>query len=310
MSDKKQLDNAVELADLVYAPLEAVAGANIRLSSNIVDFLANTGDLSTDSTGNAVVKLRTIQMLYEQLRSDSMDNSVADCIGLEIPLLSIYPLSSLKVAKTKVAFGAEIRSMSSTPDGLKIYTQVSSSQQRDGAVQPRISYEVELDSSPVSEGLARFVDLLNTQAIPKRIHSKPLDSSGKKLTGKELEDYERMMELKRTEAELVSQQNEVKELMRIQNNALELETGMNYLEYKEHLEHLQDDDDGKDEQPPEAYFIIEKYQPIIVDLEARLTDVRKQMVSDKVQSLDDDDDSDGDTSSMGGNSGDAFGDLR
>ena len=282
MSDKKsQVDNTVELMDLVYAPLEAVADANVRLSSNIVNFLASTGDLSTDSTGKSVVKLRTIQMLYEQLRSDSMDKSVADCIGLEIPLLSIYPLSSLKVSKTKVSFGAEIRGMEDTADGLKIYTQVSSPKQRDGAIQPRITYEVELDSAPISEGLARFVDILNTQAMPKVIYSKPIDSSGKKLTGKELEDYERTMELKNKEAELNSKLNEVKELMRTQNNALELETGMNFTEYEAHLKHLEEI--GTPIQPPESYTIIEKYRPIAIDLEAQLTEVRKQIVEDKVQ---------------------------
>lgn len=277
----EKINNAVELHDLVYAPLGAIADANIRLSSSIVDFLANTGDLSTDPSGEKVVKLRTIQMMYEQLRSDAMDNSVAECIGLEIPLLSIFPLSALKVSKTKVNFGAEIKSMNNTADGLKIFTHVSSANQRRGAVQPRITYEVELDSSTISEGLARFVDILNTQAMPKRLHSKPVDSTGKKLTGKELEDYERTMELNRRESELSAKLNEVRELIRIQNNALELETGMNYDEYKAHLEHRQETDTATE--LPEAYLNIEKYQPISADLEAQLSEVRMQLVENKVQ---------------------------
>ena len=283
MKDKKQMDNAIELHDLVYAPLGAIADANIRLSSSIVDFLANTGDLSTSLTGEKVVKLRTIQMMYEQLRNDALDNSVADCIGLEIPLLSIFPLSALKVSKTKVMFGAEIKSMKTGEDGLKIFTQVSSSNQRQGAAQPRISYEVELDSSIVSEGLARFVDILNTQAIPKRLYSKPVDGTGKKLTGKELEDYERMMGLKRKESDLNSKLNEVREMIRVQNNALQLETGMSYEEYKEHALHIGDIDAAE---LPDAYATIEKYQPVAAELEAQLSEVRIQLVENKVQGED------------------------
>jgi len=280
MPDKKQMDNAIELQDLVYAPLGAIADANIKLSSSIVDFLASTGDLTTDQAGEKVVKLRTIQMMYEQIRNDSMNNTVADSIGLEIPLLSIYPLSALKVSKTKVSFGAEIRSMQDTGDGLKIYTQVSSSNQRKGAAQPLINYEVELDSSTISEGLARFVDILNTQAIPKLLNSKPVDNTGRKLTGQELDDYEQAMELSRRESELNSKIAEVRELIRTQNNILERDTGMNFDEYTEHLEHLRES--GTPMEEPDAYTQIKKFQPISVDLDAELIGVRTQMVKKKV----------------------------
>jgi len=91
---KPRAESAVELRDLVYAPLGAVAEANIRLSSHIVDFLASTGDMNTDASGRPVVRLRTIQMMYEQLGSDALDNTVADSIGLTIPLLSVYPLNA------------------------------------------------------------------------------------------------------------------------------------------------------------------------------------------------------------------------
>jgi hypothetical protein len=268
MSDKKQTNNAIELKDLVYAPIGAIADANIRLSSSIVDFLASTGDISTDDSGEKTVKLRTIQMMYEQLRSDSMDNTVADSIGLEIPLLSIYPLSALKVSKTKVSFGAEIQSMQGKGDELKIYTQVSSSNQREGAMLPRISYEIELDSSPVSEGLARFVDILNSQAMPKLLHSMPVDNKGNKLTGDALKEYESTMALKKEEAELDAKLAEVKEQIRIQNNALELETGMNYDEYKTHME------EAKETKPPEVYNQINKLQSISSELETKLNELR------------------------------------
>ena len=280
MDRKKHLDNAVELKDLVYAPLGAISDANIRLSSNIVDFLASTGDMDIDSSGKPVVNLRTIQMVYDQLRSDAMDNTVADRIGLEIPLLSIYPLSSLKVSKTKIAFDAEIKGMKAVEGDLKIYTQVSSRRQRQGSGQARFSYKVELDSTPIPEGLARFIDTLNTQAIPKRIHSKPVDDSGNKLTGRELEEYERQIQLKEQEAELTSKLEEIREMIRIKNNALNLETGMDFEEYQAHLDHL--GSTGEEIHPPETYTSIVKYQEISADLESQLDELRREMVMNKV----------------------------
>lgn len=275
---RKQADSAVELRDLVYAPLGAVADANIRLSSNIVDFLASTGDLNTDSSGRPVVRLRTLQMMYEQLGSDVLDNAVTDSIGLEIPLLSIYPLSSLKVSKTKVSFGAEIRSMTETKDGLKVFTQASSANQRDGSVQACISYEVEMDSVPISEGLARFVDILNTQAIPRRIHSNPVDSSGRRLTGRELELYNKMIELRERENQLTLRLNEMRELTRIENGRLEMEAGMNFDEYREHLEHLRNSTD-EDVTPLEPFVLIEEYMAISSEIETQIADVRRDIVA-------------------------------
>lgn len=280
MDKKAQMDNTVELKDLVYAPLQAISAANIRLSAGIVDFLASTGDLGKDSSGKPVVQLRTIQMLYEQLRTDAMDNTVADSIGLEVPLLSIYPLSSLKVSKSKVCFNAEIRSLNFVDGEVKVYTQVCSGNEREGSNQARVSYEVELDSAPISEGLARFIDTLNTQAIPKLISSKPVDNTGKRLTGKELEEYERLKAFKAKENELTAKLNEVKEMIRSKNNALKLETGMSYEEYSDHLETV--DTNGEETVQPEAYAAITEYQQISAGLETQLNELKREMVIAKV----------------------------
>jgi len=270
----------VELKDLVYAPLGAVADANIRLSANIVDFLANTGDLTADATGNPMVRLRTIQMLYDQLRSDAMENTVADSIGLEIPLLSVYPLSALKVSKTKVSFGAEIVSMRETKEGLSICTQVSSKNQRQHKGNAQITYEIELNSTPISEGLARFVDTLNTQAIPRRIHSKPVDSSGRRLTGRELEEYRHFMALKEREEGLLSRINDLRESIRVQNSTLAMETGMNFDEYTAHCVHL--NAQGAAEEVPEVYTQIGNLRTVVADLEAQLNTLRQEIIAVKI----------------------------
>ncbi|MCL2187576.1 MAG: DUF2589 domain-containing protein [Defluviitaleaceae bacterium] len=281
----RNTDNSIELHDLVYAPLGAVAEANIRLSSNIVNFLASTGDLTVDASGKSVVRLRTIQMMYEQLGSDAMDNKVADSIGLEIPLLSIFPLSALKVAKTKVKFNAEILGMKQTTNGLAVITQASSGNRRNGMSQPNIQYEVEMESAPISEGLARFVDTLNTNAMPKRLHSTPVDESGKKLTGRERGEYEKNVALTEREARLTIKINDLRESMRKHNNTLEMETGASFDELTEHYKHLRET--GEKPQIPEAYEQVQSLREITAELEAQLSEVRQEILSNKLGSLQD-----------------------
>jgi len=291
MEKRGNKHNAVELRDLVYAPLHAVSEANMRLSSNIVDFLASTGDLSTDNAGNPTVHLHTMQMQYQQLRNDAEENTVAERIGLEIPLLSIYPLSSLKVSKTKVAFDVEVKGMKSVGDAVKIYTQVCSKKQRDNANHGRFSFEVELESVPVSEGLARFVDTLNAQSTPKRLHTKPLDESGNVLTGKELADYNQRMELIEREKELNEKLNEIREMIRGKNNALISKTGMSYDEYIEHLKFSETE--AEDEEVAELCGAIVEYREIENDLEAQLDEIKKEKIAQQFR----DEQADGDKQS-------------
>jgi len=270
-------NNAVELKELVYAPLHAVSEANMRLSSNIVDFLASTGDMDADSAGNPTVHLHTIQMQYQQLRNDADENTVAERIGLEIPLLSIYPLSSLKVSKTKVSFDVEVKNMITVDDSVKIYTQVCAKKQRQNANHARFSFEMELESVPVSEGLARFVDTLNAQATPKRIYTKPLDESGNVLTGKGLEDYNRRMELIEREKELNSKLDEIKEMIRGKNNLLNAKVGMGYDEYIENRSYS--GEEPEDEEVTDLCASIKEYKEISGDLEVQLDELEKEKIA-------------------------------
>lgn len=273
MEKKKQTGGAVELKELVYAPLSAISAANIRLSSNIVDFLATTGDMGADQNGKPVVQLGTIQMQYEKLRNDADEGTVADYIGLEVPLLSIYPISTLKVSKTKVSFDTEIQDVEMSDDGAKIYTRVCSKKQRDGANAAKISYEVELESVSVPEGLARFIDTLNSQVIPKLLTSKPLDGSGKKLVGKDLDNYNHKRSLKDREAGLTARMNEIGEMIRAKNNAIKLETGMDYDDYLEHI------NGSKDEATPalkELCASVEELRKMSAELNSKLERVRQR----------------------------------
>jgi DNA-directed RNA polymerase sigma subunit (sigma70/sigma32) len=64
--------------------------------------------------------------------------------------------------------------------------------------------------------------------------------------------------------------------VRVHNNSLELETGMGFDEYTEHIAHT-----GSDE-APEAYVQIKNLRETISDLEAQLTDVRAEILTNKL----------------------------
>lgn len=221
----------VELRDIVYAPLSAVSFANIQLSSNIVDFLSATGDASTDQLGKTTVSLRTIQMLYESVKNDANDNAVADSISLELPLLSIFPLSTLKVSRSKISFSTQVRDVQSVEGRPKILAQLAGGDAKRTGNTPKINFEVELEGVPVAEGLARFVDTLNANAVPKQLARRPLDERGNKLTGAELRRYERHVETGRKERRMRAHLAETDEMIRVKNNELKLETGMEYEEF-------------------------------------------------------------------------------
>jgi hypothetical protein len=279
---QRKIESVANLKDLVYAPLGAVAEANIRLSSSIADFIASTGDVIADGSGGEIIQLRKIMMAYDQLRSDSMDNTVAESIGLEVPLLSIYPLSTLQVSKTKVSFGTEVQGMRNDADGVNILARVSATNQRADSSQSFIKYEIELESNSVAEGLARFVDILNTQSIPRRLHSRPLDDSGKRLTGSALEEHKRHTELAERESVLNSQLAEVREAVRLDNSTLEVQTGMNFEEYSLHIAHLRESGDESDINEPEAFIRISEKQDTITVLEEQLAAVRRELLETKL----------------------------
>lgn len=220
----------IELRDVVYAPLHAISYANIQLSSDIVKFLAATGDPNTDALGKTTINLRTVQMMYEQVVNDANDNTVSDSISLEVPLLSIYPLSTLKISKSKVSFSAEVREVQTINGHPRIMAELAGSSPQRAGNCPGIHFEVELEGVPAAEGLARFVDTLNSNAVPKQLSRRPLDEKGNKLTGADLQRYEQQMENTRKQRRMQAHLAEADEMIRLKNSELKALTGLDYEE--------------------------------------------------------------------------------
>jgi hypothetical protein len=274
------INNSVELKNIVYTPLEAVAQANIGLNAHITKLIQSASDEQTDSNGKNVMKLKTIQLSYDKIRTESVGSEVhtyADNIGVEIPLLSIFAINSLKVTKSKVNFSAEICGFSGENGEIKAYAQVCSPNMRDGDNQARINYEIELTSEPITEGLARFVDMIGSQAMPKVHSTTPLDSNGRRLIGDEKEQFEHRRRLERREQRLTSRLQELTELIRMKNSALKLETGLEFDEYDEQTKNSSD----KEAPKSDNYADIVKYKAIVAEIESDL----KRVHDKKLESL-------------------------
>ena len=281
--DKEEnAQSQLPLRELVYAPLQAVAQANIRLSANIVEFLTATGDPYTDSMGKSAINLRTIQMLYDQMRSDGQDNTVTDCISLEIPLLSIYPLSTMKISKSRVAFDTAVRDVQVIDGELRIMAEVTGAKTSEQNHTPKISFEIELEGVPPSEGLARFVDVLNTNAVPKHISRKPLDPMGNKLTGSDLEAYQLEMEDLSKEKRMQAHLSEAEEMIRVKNGELRIATGMEYTEFTATVRSA-----DPDENVAEIVTTIEDYRDIKQRLERSLDKLRTDRLRRKMSQQED-----------------------
>jgi response regulator of citrate/malate metabolism len=79
--------------DNYYSSLESVFEANAKMSQNMIDTIMKfSDDKGHDSDGYPVVQLKTLQLVYDQMRHDEMDMLCTEKIGLEVPLLSIIPL--------------------------------------------------------------------------------------------------------------------------------------------------------------------------------------------------------------------------
>lgn len=198
-------NNFINLEDLVYTPLHAISQSNINLSGNVIDLIASTG--STDpSDKNNTIHLKTVNLAYEQINNDNMNGKTIEEIGLKIPLISVLPITNLQVKKTKLSFDAEIKKVHKDHKNDRYIMEsrvcCSSKQLRKDDGLPKLSFEIELESVPVPEGMARVIDVLNVNPIPEILSSKQINEKGEIVTGEDAEYYQNMKSLKLKEGKI------------------------------------------------------------------------------------------------------------
>lgn len=179
-----------DLTTLVLAPLQAVAHSNMQLSKNIIENIKSVGH-ETPILDQKVVFLDNLNLGYQQLKNVDNQQQVLEDMALQIPLLSIMPISSLQIKKANIHFNAEVRGIQDITNGTHYEARVCAPETRDSDNLSKIHFDIELSSSPVAEGLARFIDTINLQQIPKKLNIKAVDAHGNIVSGKQKEILER-----------------------------------------------------------------------------------------------------------------------
>lgn len=201
----KYSNNFIDLEDLVYTPLHAISQSNINLSGSVIDLIASTGSIDPSDKDNTI-HLKTVNLAYEQINNDNMNGKTIEEVGLKIPLVSVLPITNLQVKKSKLSFDAEIKKVHKDYKNNKYIMEsricCSSKQRRKDDNLPKLSFEIELESVPVSEGMARIIDVLNANPIPEVLSSKQVNDRGEVVIGEEAAYYQKMKSLKLKEAKI------------------------------------------------------------------------------------------------------------
>ena len=165
------------LDELVYAPLHALAESNQRLRSHVIDAIKSMGFVKQNGQ-EEIVHLENMNIAYEQVRPDGEDGYSVDNLQLQIPVLSIVPVTNLNVERAEIEFASEIRSSTDKDGKIKINGRICSPEQRDSNFLPRVSYRMKVKSIPATEGILRLTDLLSSSQMAKQTDTTPVNMDG------------------------------------------------------------------------------------------------------------------------------------
>ena len=170
-------DDFMELNDLVYAPLEALADSNMKLQQTALQTIQSMGTLKTDGE-ETVIHLNNTNLAYEQIKSGQEDEYSVENIQLQIPTLSLVPLNNLNVKKAEIGFSTEVRVAEDKEHAFHIYGKICSPEQRNTDFLPKVSYTMKVESLPATEGFLRILDMLGTSHVAKQLENKVVASNG------------------------------------------------------------------------------------------------------------------------------------
>lgn len=165
------------LDDLVYAPLHALAKSNQQLRAHVVEAIKSMG-MTRQSGQEEIIHLNNINIAYDQIRPEAEEGYSVDNLQLQVPLLSIIPITNLNVEKAEINFATEIQVVNESDGKYEINGRICSPEQRDSDFLPRVSYKMTVNSIPATEGIMRLTDLLSTNQVAKKLDTTPVAIDG------------------------------------------------------------------------------------------------------------------------------------
>lgn len=168
----------IPLDDLVYAPLYAIAKSNQQLRADILHSIRAMGT-SKQNGQEEVIHMNNINIAYDQIRPEGDDGYSVDNLQVQVPLLSMVPVTNLGVDKAEINFSTEVKAVDNPNTGeRKINARICSPSQRESDFLPKISYKLQVSSIPATEGILRLTDALSSSQVAKKIGSTPIAISG------------------------------------------------------------------------------------------------------------------------------------
>ena len=168
----------ITLDDLVYAPLHALAESNRQLQAQIVEAIKSMGTPRQNGQ-EETIHLNNINLAYDQIRPEAEEGYSVDNLQVQVPLLSIVPLTSLNVEKAEISFSTEVKSMiNEETKEMKIGARICAPSQRDSDFLPKVSYKLQVSSVPATEGILRLTDSLSANQVAKKLDTTPVALNG------------------------------------------------------------------------------------------------------------------------------------
>ncbi len=189
----------ISIEELVYAPLQALSEANQQLRMQVIENIRKMGRV--EQVGKEeIIYLDHINVAYDQLKQEADGYSV-DNLQVEIPLISILSMNQLNVDKAEISFSTEVKAMVDKQGQTKeIYARICSPSQRESDFLPKISYQLQVNAIPATEGILRLVDSLSSSQVAKKLNTRPVAITGE--WGSE-EQKKMSMEVKQLKAKIM-----------------------------------------------------------------------------------------------------------
>lgn len=183
------------LDDLVYAPLHALAKSNQQLRGQVVDAIKSMGTVRQDGQ-EETVRLSNINLAYEQVHPEGEEGYSVDNLQMQVPLLSIIPITNLNVEKAEIDFATEVKAENVESGQCRIMARICSPEQRESDFLPRVSYRMKISSLPATEGIMRLTDLFSSNQISRKMDTTPVAVDGNLGTEEQKDTWQEVSKLK------------------------------------------------------------------------------------------------------------------
>lgn len=167
----------IPLDDLVYAPLHALAKSGQQLRAYVVDAIREMGTVRQNGQ-EETIELNNINIAYDQVRPEGDEGYSVDNLQMQVPLLSIVPITSLNIERARIDFCTEVRAEKEAGNECAITARICAPQPRESDHLPRVSYQLKISSLPATEGIMRIVDMMNGSHIAKKMDTTPIAADG------------------------------------------------------------------------------------------------------------------------------------